>query len=348
MEEALAKLIHRAEEELKRAHKLIWMRHADKAQALASRVGEWLHAHHAARYIEMMGYEQAQELLSVDEKQVMKTIRVNTLKASVEEVKRRLEAKGFQLERHPYVEYGLVIKHSPYKPGATIEYIQGLYTIQGPASMLAVPAMGLEELKTDHQLLIADQCAGAGIKTTQLAQHRPDAAIAAIDINRRKLLALRNNLQRLAVTNVAAYNMDGRNLPRLSAFNAVLLDAPCTGEGLIPFPKGKWPRSFEDVRNRVRLQLELAYAAAKALESGGRLLYSTCSMSVEENEYVLTKLLEVFEDLNPIEPRIHAGTPGITEYAGLQLDKRLKQSCRRLYPHIHRTEGFTICLLEKA
>ncbi|NOZ88668.1 MAG: RsmB/NOP family class I SAM-dependent RNA methyltransferase [Crenarchaeota archaeon] len=343
--EKLEKLLRTIESELQEVHARLWRTHGRDAERLARRVGGWLHPHHAARYIELLGLQEALKHFKTDHTKIMTTIRVNTLKADVEEVKESLEAKNFKVERHPYIGYGLVIKHAPISPGATREYMRGLYTIQGPASMLAVPAMEPEKLPGEPR--IADQCAGAGVKTTQISQHRPDSAIAAIDINRRKLRALRNNAQRLAASNIAAYHMDGRQLDSLGAFDAVLLDAPCSGEGLTPFPKGQWPRSFDDIRGRVRLQAELLAAAYRALKPGGTLVYATCSLSVEENEYLLTRILQAFEGLEPQRNPLQHGLPGITSYAGIQLDPRLRDACRRFYPHIHHTEGFTICRLAK-
>ncbi|KSW11682.1 hypothetical protein CF15_02360 [Pyrodictium occultum] len=309
-----------------------------RARELASRYS-FIHIHQALRYLALLGGE-AERLLSIGEKDVMKTIRVNTLLTSVEELEERLAAKGVVTRRHPYIWYGLVVEETPYSIGALHEYMQGLYTIQGPASMMAVPALRPEEAGR-----IADMCAGAGVKTSQIAQHNPEAPILALDINSRKLLALKNNMSRLAVFNVAALHMDARRLPGLGRFDAVLLDAPCSGEGLLPFPRGRWRRSFSDILSRVELQLQLLDAGLDALEPGGVLVYATCSIAVEENEYVVNTLLEARGDFVVEEPRV-PGDPGVTSYIGLRLDPSLSR-CRRFLPHRHRTEGFTICRLVK-
>ena len=336
--------VQQAITQLKRIHEEIWRRHRVEAEKLSKKI-RWLHPHHAARYIEQFGTEEAARVLSFPGEKIPRGVRVNTLLANPQQVAERLAEKGFNIERHPHLDYGLLAHNEPVSLGATEEYLLGLYSIQGPASMLVVPAMKPEELPQNP--LIVDQCAGAGNKATQLAQHRPDATIIALDINRRKLLALRNNASRLAVDNIVALHVDGRRLPEIARPHAVLLDAPCSGEGLIPFPKGQWPRSFTDIQSRVKLQLELASAAIEALQPSGRLLYATCSLSIEENEYVITKLLEAYQDsLKVLEPRAPAALPGYTGYAGHSLDPRVSK-CRRYMPHIHGTEGFTICLLEK-
>ena len=341
MDAAPEKVVAEALAELRALHKHIsskkdLLRHAE---TLVQR-HPWLHVHQALRYILLLGREEAEELFSTRAKDIMRTIRVNTLITSSDHVARRLSAKGFRVKKHPFIDYGLVVEYAPFSPGAAQEYLQGLYTIQGPASMMAVPAM--EPANGDR---IADACSGAGVKTTQIAQHAPESSILAFDANRRKLAALKNNASRLAVDNIIAYHEDARNLSHYGPFDKILLDAPCSGEGLIPFPRGRWPRSFNDIVDRARLQLELALAAARALRSGGTLLYSTCTMSVEENEFIAAKLIE-HAGLEPHPPHLPGSSPGVEEYANLDLRRAVK-ACRRYYPHRHGTEGFTICRLRK-
>jgi NOL1/NOP2/sun family putative RNA methylase len=303
----------------------------------------WLHIHQALRYIELLGRDGAEGFLETAEHSIMRTIRTNTLKISTTELMERLRAKGFKLHQHPYIDYGIVVEKAPYSLGATEEYLLGYYTIQGPASMLAVPAM-----EPIGNALVVDMCAGAGVKTTQIAQHSPRARITAFDINRRKLAALKNNSSRLGVANITAYHADATRSPEILGEEVaanILLDAPCSGEGLIPYEKGRWPRSFNDIINRMILQYSLLDAAVKLLKPGGTLVYSTCTISVEENEYLLSLILSKYPDLHPEPPPVKGGTEGVDEYLDLPIDPRLRIACRRYYPHIHRTEGFTICRL---
>jgi len=342
----VARLVAEAIRELREAHKRAWIMYGAEAERITKNK-PWLHPHQAARYLAQLGREATLKLLETTEKDVMKTVRTNTVKTTPEMLMKKLERKGFRTKRHPYIRYGIQILHAPYSPGAAKEYLQGLYTIQGPASMLAVPSMKPDKLPP--RPVILDMCSGAGVKTTQLAQHRPDATIVALDINPRKLAALRNNASRLGHDNIVALLRDARNPPQPRpghGYDAVLLDAPCSGEGLLPFPKGRWPRSFNDIVSRVELQLQLLWAGVEAAKPGAPILYATCSISVEENEYVVSKLLAARSDLDIEEPGIGAGTEGYTEYLGLPLSPKTRL-CRRFYPHTHSTEGFTICLLRK-
>ncbi|MET1128142.1 MAG: RsmB/NOP family class I SAM-dependent RNA methyltransferase [Thermoproteota archaeon] len=304
-----------------------------------------VHEHQLVRYAELFrSTEELARFLLVDEQNIMKTIRVNTLLTGKDELKLRLSSKGVKVEDYRYLDYGLVVTSSPYPIGALHEYLLGLFTIQGPASMLVVPALRPEDFPRGR---IIDMCAGAGIKTTQIAQHAPKSRIVAVDVNRRKLLALKNNTSRMAVFNVVAVHMDARLLPSFyrGKIDAVLLDAPCSGEGLLPFPRARRPRTFKDILGRVALQLELLKAGLDLLRDGGVLVYATCSLSVEENEYVITRVLEAVDNVE-VEDLSIPGLPGVQRYGLLQLDPRVSR-CRRLYPHIHGTEGFTICRLAK-
>ena len=340
----IAKLLAETKQELREAHRRAWSLYGAEAEKIA-RTRPWLHPHQAARYLAQLGLEEAKQLLETTEEKIMKTVRTNTVKTTPEALMEKLNRKGFKTRRHPYLSYGIQILHAPYSPGAAKEYLQGLYTIQGPASMLAVPSMKPGELPP--RPLILDMCSGAGVKSTQLAQHRPDATIIALDINPRKLAALRNNASRLGHDNIVAVLRDARSPPIPGeGYDAVLLDAPCSGEGLLPFPKGRWPRSFNDIASRVELQLQLLWAGVEAAKPGAPILYATCSISVEENEYVVSKILSARSDVELEEPGVRAGSEGYTEYLGLPLSPRARL-CRRFYPHRHRTEGFTICLLRK-
>ncbi len=312
------------------------IKHGKQAREIATKY-RWIHPHQASRYIELFSKEEFEKMLRA---KPLQTIRANTILIDRNRLKQRLERKGLVLSDYKPTPYGLVVEQSPKPIGALHEYMLGLYTIQGPASMLAVIA--LDPSKASR---IIDMCAGAGIKTTQIAQHNTKAPIVALDINKRKLLALKNNLSRLHVRNVLALYMDAREATRLGKFDSILLDAPCSGEGLIIYPQKSRPRTVADILTRVKLQIELLDTALDIAQKGAEIVYATCSMSFEENEYVIDTLLRVRRDFE-LEDIGIPGNKGITSYASLRTDPSLSK-CKRLYPHIHGTEGFTICKLRK-
>jgi len=294
---------------------------------------------YASRFVELLGREEAEELLST--RSIHRTIRVNTLKTSRRTVITRLEEEGFHVEPYTPTPYGVVVVEAPYSPGASKEYLKGMYTIQGPASMQAVLALQPADAP------VLDLCSGAGVKATQIAQHT-GKPILSIDISRRKLLALRNNASRLGATNIIAVRGDATRISLGREFRYILLDAPCTGEGLLPLPKGRRRRRrLEDLVERAILQAMLLENAIKHLAPGGVLVYATCSTAVEENEYVVSKVLEGRDDIHLERPPLDIGSPGVTEYLGLPISQDAK-NCTRLYPHRHMTEGFTICRLRRS
>ena len=295
------------------------------------------------RYAEIFG-ERLLDFLEACEKPLRRSIRCNTLKIDCGSLARRLEAKGFKLRKIPWAPHGFWVEEEPLSLGATEEYLLGYYYIQGAASML--PAYILEPRPGERVL---DMAAAPGGKTTQLAQLMLNrGVILAVDVSRRRVRALRSHLNRMGVTNTVVVRTDARRLVKLGpVFDKVMLDAPCTGEGLIPIdPSRKKSRAMNDLRLLARLQVELLEAAFALTKPGGYIVYTTCSIAPEENEYVVSRVLENHPNLAVVEPGVDVGLPGITRFRGVDFDPQVGR-CRRLYPHTHGTEGFVICLLRK-
>jgi NOL1/NOP2/sun family putative RNA methylase len=233
-----------------------------------------------------------------------------------------------------------VIEESPVPLAAYHEHLLGLFYIQGPASMLPVLALSPESGSR-----IVDVASGVGGKTTQISQHNPGSPVIAMDVSERKLMALKANASRLGAFNIVAYLMDGRRVAEMGTFDKALLDAPCTGEGLMPLARGRRSRPQEEVERAALLEAELLEAALRSLGPGGELVYSTCSTNFEENELVVHSVLESLDGFSVVDAGLD-GDPGVTDYAGLSLPDHLR-ACRRFYPHRHATEGFTICKIRR-
>jgi len=294
------------------------------------------------RYASLFG-EEVEEFLEGNEGPLPKTIRCNTLAISPGELGERLEAKGFRLEPIGGLPYAFRVVGGRLPIGATTEYLLGYYFLQSLASMWAV-----EALKPRRARLVVDMCAAPGGKTTHIAQLMENrGAILATDVSRDRMRGLRSNLSRMRVENVLAIRMDATQLPSLGIqADAVLLDAPCTGEGLIPLdPSRKRSRSLKDIETMSALQRRLISAAAAILREGGVLVYSTCSIAPEENEEVIHYALKRWP-LRVVDTGLPVGEPGFTEPFGRPLDPSLALA-RRLYPYKHQTEGFFLCKLRK-
>ena len=157
------------------------------------------------------------------------SLRINTLKISEEKIISRLKKSDVLLHKIPYVQHGYFYD-AKFSLGATPEYLMGYYYLQESASQL--PAQVLNPKPDD---MILDMCASPGSKTTQIAQLMENTGkIIALDTDSRRLLALRNNLERCGVKNTIVYKKDSRFVFDLGlTFDKILLDAPCSGNYVI-------------------------------------------------------------------------------------------------------------------
>ncbi|MFX0004964.1 MAG: RsmB/NOP family class I SAM-dependent RNA methyltransferase [Promethearchaeota archaeon] len=296
------------------------------------------------RYIQFLGLEQTLEYLKASELPLTPSIRTNTLKISASNLKKKLENKGFELEPIKWVPYAYNILKTPYNLGSTHEFLQGYYYLQNVASML--PAIILAPKSNN---IVIDMCAAPGSKATHLAQlMNNEGTLILIDRNKKRIPALEINLRRLGIHNSIVLNFDAINLPELNIkADKILLDAPCTGEGLIRQDKNrKKSKKLIDIEKLSSIQKKLLNAGLKMLKPTGELLYSTCSIGPEENEFVINEVLEQKPDFSILKIGESYGLNGFTKVYEKSLREDLKHS-QRLYPHIHDTIGFFLCLIRR-
>ncbi len=296
------------------------------------------------RYIDFLGIDETIKLLEANERNLTPYIRVNTLKIKVDELRERLEHKGFKLGSIEWVPYGFKILNEPFNLGSLHEFLQGYYYLQNLASML--PAIILDPSSED---VVVDMCAAPGSKATQLAQiMKNKGTLILIDKNKNRIPSLEINLRRIGVTNSIVLNFDSINLERLNIkADKILLDAPCTGEGLIrqDFSR-KRSKSLDDIHKMASIQLKLLKAGLNSLKPEGMLLYSTCSIAPEENEIVLNKAIQNNSKFSIIKIKTQFGVNGFNKVFEKTLINKLKLS-QRLFPHIHDTIGFYLCLIKR-
>jgi len=264
-------------------------------------------------------------------------IRINTMNAGRNTVS-RLESLGISLEKIPFLEDGHWISKSKFSVGATAEYLLGLYSIQEAAAQIPATLFTEPENKT-----VLDACASPGGKTVQLANLMNNSGvIVALELKERKMFALVNQLERSRVTNAAAYNMDAKEASKLNTkFDCVLLDVPCSGN---PITDRDWfnKRTMEDVHRNARRQRQILTEAAKVTKDDGEIVYATCSMEPEENEFNIDWALGA---LNVKVEEINCyGERGLTNVFGKELDSSI-QKCKRIWPD--QTQGFFVCKLRK-
>jgi len=282
-------------------------------------------------------FKDLNSFLKANEKENL-CIRVNTLKISKDKLKKRLENRGVILED---IEYGFKILKSNFSISSCPEHLFGYFYIQGEAEMNIVPFF---EFKED---LVIDMCASPGGKTTQISEFMKNKGVVlAFDIDR--IEALKNNIQRLGVENCIVFKKDSTKLD-IEAKN-ILLDAPCTGSGIIrKDPTRKYSRSMNDIYFCQNLQKNLLEAGINCLKKDGELIYCTCSLEPEENEYVIDWALKNFDiSLEEINTRINGKklVDGFQKPFGKRLDGEVKK-CKRFLPHVHDTHGMFVAKVVK-
>ncbi len=282
------------------------------------------------KYKELFG-ENFREIL---EKDFPKSIRINTLKISVKDFIERIRDK-MVLEKISYTKYGFYVLKSKYPIGATVEYLLGYYAIQDPASMYAV-----EVLEPKPGEIVLDMASAPGMKTSYIAQlMKNKGCIIAFEINRDRMRGLRSNLTRLGCENVILIRDDARNAKNLGIkFDKVLLDAPCTGTGTLnKNPEARY-KDEKDVMFCTNIQRELLKVAIDVTKTGGIIVYSTCSLLPEENEFIINEFLEKY-DIKLEE--IKFGDEAFTKPYGIELCDEIRK-CKRFYPGKHLSQGFFI------
>jgi len=270
------------------------------------------------------------------------TIRVNTLRSTTSDLCRRFEARGIRLERVPWIVNALVADPGD-RIGAALEHWLGHYYVQEAVQML--PVIVLDPQPGER---ILDLCAAPGGKSTQIASHmRECGLLVANEPNGRRQPALLTNLNRLGVLNAAVTEYRGESFPLRVAFDRVLVDAPCTGEGTRRRGGISSAAASAAARRRLSaLQRRLVVRGYDLVRPGGTLVYSTCTFAPEENEAVIAHLLrERPARLVPIGLPIPCAR-GLSEWDGQRFGDVLRRAIR-LYPHQLRSGGGFVACIER-
>lgn len=291
----------------------------------------------------MPSHLSMEDFVAACKRPLRRSIRVNTLKNSVEEFKQRADEKQWQLEPVPWCDTGFWITRpetDTVKLGSTAEHMSGLFYIQEASSMMPVTAL----LKDNDNIEMAlDMASAPGSKTTQLAAGmKNQGALVANEFSSSRVKILCSNVQRCGVSNVALTHFDGRVfggwLPE--TFDSILLDAPCSGEGTIrkdPDAMHNW--SLESVIEIGDTQRDLIESAFHALKPGGVMVYSTCTLNHQENQNICHHLVEQFGDAVTFEP-----LGDLFENAEKALTK---EGFLHIYPQFFDSEGFFVAKIRK-
>ena len=296
------------------------------------------------RYLALWGEKETLDFIQSCEKPIRTAIRVNTLKTDESSLLKVLSEKGIALEHVEWLDDGFYADFRSYSPGSLFEHMMGHYYVQGVPSMTVV-----EALDPQPGEIVVDLAAAPGGKTTHLAQKmKNNGLLLAIESDRQRIASLESNIMRCGATNTMVMRGDARKINNLGIKpDRILLDAPCSGEGLIALdPERKTSKSMADIRYCATRQDEMIESALDALKVGGKLLYSTCSIAPEENEFVIDAILRKRNDVKIVSIAKEFGIPAYTRPYGVKLDDSLSKA-RRFLPQKHGLEGFFICRLLK-
>ncbi len=298
------------------------------------------HSHPAwlvSRWVEQIGREETIALCEANNQFPALTMRVNTLKASREEVMKRLHAEGIEASLTPFSPVGLRIE-SPPTLASWGPLQQGWLQVQDEAAQLVSLMLAP---KPGERIL--DLCAAPGGKTTHMAElMQNQGEIIAVDVSPTKLQLVQENCRRLGISMVKAMALDATApLPFASgSFDGCLVDASCTGLGTLRrHPEGKWRIKEADITRLQEIQGQILRQAAPLIKEGGILVYSTCTLTQEENEGVIEAFLSEHKEFS-LE---HAARLLPTECEGL-LDA---EGYLRTLPHRHGMDGFFAARLRR-
>ena len=232
------------------------------------------------------GNENLKQVITSLKKIPYLSVRVNKLKYSEEEFEEFLKEKDIQIIKKVdtvyYVNSGLIINSEEFKAGKIIA--------QDASSYLAAKNLGVMPNE-----LVLDICAAPGGKTAVLAEEMKNSGeVIAIDIHQHKIKLIDTNMKKLGINIVKAIVMDARNVNKQGRkFDKILVDVPCSGYGVIrKKPEILYSKNKENVEELAKLQLEILNSAADILKDGGELIYSTCTITNEENTNNIEKFLE--------------------------------------------------------
>lgn len=292
---------------------------------------QWL----VERWVESYGFEETAAMLHENNIPPVQTVRVNTTRATVAEVLASLEAEGVKAQQSDMMPECIHLTNGT--AARTMAFKEGLITIQDESSML--PA---NVLAPQPGMKVLDMCAAPGGKTTHIAEKMAnEGSILALDLHPHKLDLIEENTARLGLDIVQTAPVDGRKAADLLAkesYDAVLVDAPCSGLGVMRRkPDIKYTKREEDLESLQTIQLAILDNAVQVLKSGGRLVYSTCTVDKRENEGTVEAFISAHPEMEREE---------ITNLPEKLLAKQ-NNGMLQVFPHDFGSDGFFVASFRK-
>ncbi len=283
----------------------------------------------------LLGRSEALKFLESSTEPSPVYLRINTLKASEENILKKQEREGIRTEKVSQLVHTYRLLETEKPLVRTRSFREGLFYIQDMASCLATeianPKPGMNTL---------DVCAAPGAKTTYIAQLiQNKGEIYSIDYSRRRMHVWRRQMRRMGVEIAIPVIANACHpLPLKLSADLLVLDPPCTSTGAFgKMPSAKWRLTKRSVLQMAQIQWRILHQCSEQVKEGGYLVYSTCSITLEENEMLIERFLKWHPEFALAEATPRIGLPGL----------RGQAKCQRLYPHLHNCNGFFIAKLLK-
>jgi 16S rRNA (cytosine967-C5)-methyltransferase len=290
-------------------------------------------------WIEQYGFETTKAICEANVGKQATSVRIQPLRISRDEAIMRLESEGFEVKASKFSDQGIIINKGNILKSDLFK--EGLLSIQDQSSMLVA-----EVMQAKPEMEVLDACSAPGGKATHIAEKMENKGkVFAHDLHKKKIKLIEDKQESLQLSIIEGSAQDARKLQEIyepGTFDRILIDAPCSGLGVIRSkPEIKYEKTKEDINRLQTIQVAILNHVAPLLKDDGRLVYSTCTIEKNENEQVIEHFLEMnseyevdeefFKDL----PEFLQSSSGITAF-GLQL-----------FPHEFDTDGFFLTRLKK-
>ena len=283
--------------------------------------------------------EEYEAFISAMESEPVRGLRLNKIKCR----EGYLLPEEFKTEPLPYMDNGYILREGD-GIGLTPEHHAGMIYMQDPGAMSALSAI---EIKGDEWVL--DACSAPGGKSSQIAERLNGGFLLSNEYVPKRAKIIVGNFERLGVRDAMVTSLDTAEFPKMfrGVFDLIVCDAPCSGEGM--FRKSEealtdW--SEENVLACAKRQLYILENLIPTLKEGGRLVYSTCTYSLEENEMTVAAILKEHPELEviPVEDRLLPYTRDGIDFDGCHPEMKM---ARRFYPHVSEGEGQFVVVMKK-
>lgn len=295
---------------------------------------EWL----VRQWLKQYGEDTTKAICEANNRAPHSSIRVNALKITKDELFTKLREEGMEVRDSELSPHGILLAGG--HAAGTRWFREGYMTVQDESSMLVAPA-----LAPKPGMRVLDACAAPGGKTTHIAELMDNTGhIVAGDVHPHKRDLIDQAARRLGISIIESIVSDALDLPAkgLGTFDRILLDAPCTGFGVIRRkPDLKWNKTAEDVRTIAQLQYHLLKSLSSMLAPGGLLVYSTCTIEPRENQEIVQRFLAEHPDF-VLDDTLGDDLP---EAARDKVDE--SGGWIQILPHHYDSDGFFIARLKR-